>query len=79
MGIVQLPVGRGRGELERSALQRALPSVKPAPVSLRVLSRRPSEHSAYCAASAGPIEFGAVVRAEERYCSIESSLGGNPA
>ena len=79
MGIVHLPVGRGRGELERSALQRALSSVKPAPASLRVVSRKPARHSAYCAACAGPIEFGAVVRGGECYCSIECSLGGNPA
>jgi hypothetical protein len=31
---------------------------------------------AYCAACAAPIDFGAVWRGEEAYCSVECSLGG---
>ena len=42
-----------------------------------VLPRRAADTRAYCCGCAGPIEFGAVVRAAEAYCSIECSLGGD--
>src|SRR5439155_14836600 len=44
--------------------------------SLRVVSVGPVS-PAYCAACAAPIEFGAVLRGEETFCSVECSLGGN--
>jgi hypothetical protein len=74
MGIVHLPVGRGRGEIERAALQRGLAagaSVQP----LHVLATG-GRASAYCAGCAAPIEFGAVTRGIDSFCSVECSLGG---
>ena len=76
MGIIQLPGTRGRGDGERAALRRGLASG--APVLLRRV--RPTDSAgvaAYCAGCAGPIEFGAVVRGAQAYCSIECSLGGD--
>jgi hypothetical protein len=74
MGIIQLPRMWGRGEVERAALRRGLATGSP----VRLVDVPPSgaaDMPAYCAACAGPIEFGAVVRAGRSYCSIECSLG----
>ena len=76
MGIVQLPVGRLSGSAERVALGRGLARPSGSRSPLRLLA--PSGMSpAYCAACAAPIDFGAGWRAEQAYCSIECSLGGN--
>jgi hypothetical protein len=76
MGIVQLPAGRLSGSAERIALSRGVARPTGSRSSLRVLA--PSGVSpAYCAACAAPIDFGAVWRGEEAFCSVECSLGGN--
>ncbi len=76
MGMVQLPGLRGRGDGERAALRRGLAtgaSLRLVPVQTRGSARA----AAYCAACAAPIEFGAVTRGAQAYCSIECSLGGD--
>ncbi len=76
MSIVQLPVGRLTGSAERLALRRGLTRLSGSRTSLRVLSDKPVI-PAYCAACAAPIDFGAVLRGDEAFCSVECSLGGN--
>ena len=76
MNIVQLPVGRLTGSAERMALRQGLSRLSGSRTSLRVVSVGPVS-PAYCAACAAPIEFGAVLRGEETFCSGECSLGGN--
>ncbi len=73
--IVQLPLGRLSQRAERIALTTgAFGSAAEKP--LRLVDA--SETSAlYCASCAAPIEFGAVWRAEEAFCSVECSLGGD--
>ena len=76
MGIIQLPRVGVRGDVERAALRRGLAAglpVRLAPVPPNGSAVGPG----YCAGCAGPIEFGAVVRAAHAYCSIECSLGGD--
>jgi hypothetical protein len=81
MGIVQLPVGRLRGVTERTTLRQGVAVVVPVrPV--HVVSREGAGGPAYCAGCAGPIEFGAIIRGLESYCSVECSLepgGDRPA
>ncbi len=75
MGIVQLPVGRQRDDRVRMALQAGV-AVKVVPVRpLHIVSTNDTATSAYCTGCATPIEFGAVVRGLEAYCSVECSLG----
>jgi hypothetical protein len=73
MGIVRFPVDR-LVLAERMALSRGIAGARgvgrPA---LRVISVvRPL----FCAACAAPIDFGAVWRGEDVFCSVECSLGG---
>jgi len=76
MGIVQLPLGRGRGQVERTALRRGLATgVRMGP--LKVVRLETAAAMAFCAGCAAPIEFGPVARAGRLYCSIECSLGGD--
>jgi hypothetical protein len=74
MGIVQLPIGRLQGVKERTALRKGMAVVVPVR-PLHVVSTDPEAVPAYCAGCAGPIEFGAVVRGLESFCSVECSLG----
>ena len=74
MAIVQFPVER-LGPDERIALRRGLAKPSRMGPSLRMISRQSAP--AYCAACAAPIDFGAVWRGEESFCSVECSLGGN--
>ena len=76
MGIVRFPAGRLAGQAERLAFRRGLARrLSTARPPLRLVAARPGE--VYCAACAAPVEFGAVWRQEEVYCSVECSLGGN--
>ncbi|HET9781050.1 MAG TPA: hypothetical protein VFR33_04655 [Candidatus Dormibacteraeota bacterium] len=75
MSIVQFPVGRVDGA-ERVALRRGLPATSRFGAALQLVQRQ-SPAAAYCAACAAPIDYGAVWRREEAYCSVECSLGGN--
>jgi hypothetical protein len=75
MSIVPLPASRLRGGKERSALRRGIAMVPVRP--LRVLPGAAAGAAAYCASCARPIEFGAVIRDLEAYCSVECSLGGD--
>jgi len=76
MGIVQLPGMWGRGEVERAALRRGF-ATGSLVCLVEVLPSGAAHARAYCAGCAGPIEFGAVIRAGQAYCSIECSLEGN--
>ncbi|TME20773.1 MAG: hypothetical protein E6I67_09465 [Chloroflexi bacterium] len=76
MGIVQLPAGRLSGSAERMALSRGLARPTGSRSSLKVLSVG-AVTPAFCATCAAPIDFGAVWRGEEVFCSVECSLGGN--
>ena len=77
MGVVQLPTWRVAGSAERIAFRRGL--VVRAGLdrpSLRVVQAgRPV--AAFCSRCAAPIDFGAVWRGDEAFCSVECSLGGN--
>ena len=73
MGIVRFPVDR-LVPAERVALSHGIAAAGRVghPV-LRVIGvARPL----FCAACAAPIDFGAVWRGEDAYCSVECSLGG---
>jgi hypothetical protein len=75
MGIVQFPVGRLAGRAERMAFRQGVARLKPGRPSLRVVATGPAV--GFCAACASPIDYGAVWRGEEAFCSVECSLGGN--
>jgi hypothetical protein len=75
MGIVQFPVGRLDGRAERMAFRLGVARLNPGRPSLRVVATAPTV--AFCAACASPIDYGAVWRGEEAFCSVECSLGGN--
>jgi hypothetical protein len=77
MSVVLLPVRRLRANHDRSTLRRgmAIPTVAVQP--LRVLREAATVTPAYCAGCAAPIEFGAVVRGHEAYCSVECFLDGD--
>jgi hypothetical protein len=76
MEIVQLPIGRYFGEGERIALRSGLAVPNRVGAGLRLVS--PQTRAAdYCAACAAQIDFGAVWRWQEAFCSVECSLGGN--
>jgi len=74
--MVQLPLG-GQGQVsERSALRQGLGQGRAVVVPVRPLHVVP-DGPAYCAGCAAPIEFGAVMRGLDSYCSVECSLGGD--
>ena len=74
MGIVQFPVGRLAGQAERIAFRQGLARLNTGRPPLRVVESGPP---AFCAACASPIEYGAVWRGAEAFCSVECSLGGS--
>ncbi len=77
MEIVQLPVGRSAWrERERLGFQAGAGLTSHAR-PFRVVA--PGARLDFCATCAAPIEFGAVVRGRESFCSVECSLGGRPA
>lgn len=78
MSIVPFPVGRV--DAERMAFRRAVPNGIPLTSRFAAalqLVQRQTAAAAYCAACAAPIDFGAVRRGDEAYCSVECSLGGD--
>jgi hypothetical protein len=75
MSILHLPLGSVRSHGERSALRHGLASSSRFAAALQLMQRQ-NAASMYCAACAAPIDFGAVWRGEEAYCSVECSLGG---
>ena len=74
MSIVRFP--EVRAAPERIALRRGLPTTSRFGAALQ-LAQRQTAALAYCATCAAPIDFGAVRRGEEAYCSVECSLGGH--
>ena len=76
MSIVQLPVGRFSRDAERIAFRRGLPATSRLGAALQLVQRQTAA-AAYCAACAAPIDFGAVRRGEDVFCSAECSLGGD--
>jgi hypothetical protein len=73
MSIVQFPVGRVSAE--RGAFRRSMPLSTRFGAALQLVQRQTAA-LAYCAACAAPIDFGAVWRGEDAYCSVDCSLGG---
>jgi len=76
MDIVQLPVGRFWGVSERGALRQGLAPSSRFQAALQLVQRQ-TPAAAYCAACAAPIDFGAVWRGQDAFCSFECSLGSN--
>ena len=82
MSIVPFPVGRV--DAERMAFRRGdlngvpngIPMTSKFAAALQLVHRQTAA-AAYCAACAAPIDFGAVWRGDEAYCSVECSLGGD--
>jgi len=76
MGIVQFPGGKPARQAERLAFREGVAcQTSTAGPPLRLIAAGPV--GLYCAACAAPVDFGAVRRKEEVYCSVECSLGGN--
>jgi hypothetical protein len=79
MSIVQLPAGRLPRGVERVAIRHGLPMTSQASrfgAALQLVQRQ-TPAAAYCATCAAPIDYGAVWRTGEAFCSVECSLGGN--
>ncbi|HSR81129.1 MAG TPA: hypothetical protein VLL28_10155 [Hyphomicrobiaceae bacterium] len=76
MSVVQFPVGTFQSGVERVALRRGLARPGRLGAALQLVQRQ-SPAATYCASCAAPIDFGAVWRGDEAYCSVECSLGGN--
>ena len=77
MGVIHLPAGRLQGPVaERSALRQGVAS---GPGHVRVVKRAKAIEAqpTYCDGCAGPIDFGAVFRGTQVYCSVECLLGGS--
>ena len=77
MGIVQLPTWRVAGSAERLAFRRGLVRPSADRPTLRLVTAGQPVTTAHCSACATPIDFGAVWRGENAYCSVECSLGGD--
>jgi hypothetical protein len=75
MSILELPLGSDPAYGERAALRQGLARSSRFSAALQLMQRQ-SAASMYCAACAAPIDFGAVWRGEEAFCSVECSLGG---
>lgn len=76
MSIVQLPVERLGGGTERVPVHHGLAASSRFGAALQLMQRQTPARS-YCAACAAPIDFGAVWRGPEAYCSVECSLVGD--
>jgi hypothetical protein len=74
MSIVQFPAGRFSAQ--RTAFRRGMPLSTRFGAALQLVQRQTAA-VAYCAACAAPIDFGAVWRGEDAYCSVDCSLGGS--
>jgi len=76
MGIVQFPTDRLDGQAERLAFRHGMArSVSASRSAFRILAG--GRAALFCTACAAPVDFGAVWRGEDVYCSVECSLGGN--
>jgi hypothetical protein len=76
MSIVQMPAGRLSGSVERVALRQGLAASSRFGAALQLVQRQ-TPASAYCATCAAPIDFGAVWKGGDAFCSVECSLGGD--
>jgi len=76
MDIVQLPAGRVWAGPERSAHRQGLASSSRFQAALQLVQRQ-TPAAAYCATCAAPIDFGAVWRGQDAFCSVECSLESN--
>jgi hypothetical protein len=75
MSMVQLPVDRPTGHAERVALRRGLAGSRFG-AALQLVQRQ-TPAPTYCSGCAAPIDYGAVWRGVEAFCSVECSLGGD--
>jgi hypothetical protein len=73
--MVHLPVDRLTVSAERVALRRAVAGSRFG-AALQLVQRQ-TPAATYCAGCAAPIDFGAVWRGVEAFCSVECSLGGD--
>jgi hypothetical protein len=73
--MVQLPVDRLISSAERMALRRGVAGSRFG-AALQLMQRQ-TPAATYCAGCAAPIDFGAVWRGVEVFCSVECSLGGD--
>jgi hypothetical protein len=73
MSIAQVSEGR-LSDGERLALRQGLAASSRFRAALQLVQRQ-TPAAAYCATCAAPIDFGAVWRGEEEFCSVECSLG----
>jgi len=76
MSILQLPEGRHWGDGGRVALRNRVAISSRLGAALQLVQRQTPAHT-YCAACAAPIDFGAVWRGRDAFCSVDCSLGGN--
>ena len=76
MSTVELRASRNYSAAERAALRRGLTTMSRFGAALQLVQRQTPAHT-YCAACAAPIDFGAVWRAGEAFCSVDCSLGGH--
>jgi hypothetical protein len=74
MEVIPLPGARLD---EGAALKQGLVVISRATRRPRVAVLPSSGAAVFCASCAGAIEFGAVMRGLEAYCSVECSLGGD--
>jgi len=74
MEVIPLPRTR---MVERTALKQSLVVVSHPAGPPRLAIMPESSPEAYCARCAGVIEFGAVIRGRDAYCSVECSLEGD--
>lgn len=74
MAMVRLAVGRLQGE--RRAFSRGAVSPSTVGTPLRLLQSG-TAIPPFCAGCAAPIEYGAVIRGAQVFCSVECTLGGD--
>ncbi len=75
MEIVHLPASRLAAHAERLAMRSRIARWSESAPALRLIDGR--RRVVYCAGCATPVEFGAVWRGEETFCSVECSSGGD--
>jgi hypothetical protein len=75
MTIIELPMGRIPRSAARGAIRHGVATSSRFGAALQLVQRL-TPAAAYCAACAAPIDFGAVWRGQEAFCSVECSLGG---
>jgi hypothetical protein len=77
MSIIELPSWRLSGQAtDRAALRAGIAAPVPAVRVVKTVAPETTERALFCDRCAAPVEFGAVTRGLETYCSVECSLEG---